>query len=61
MWKGRIKTGKAVIFPGKLGEIFQFFPGRIEAAFLHVIDPNFSSFYVKCARKCQKTYNSDIF
>ena len=29
--------------------------------FLHVLDPNSSSFYLKCPRKCQKTYNFDIF
>ena len=29
-------------------------PERIEAAFLHVHDPNSPSFYVKCPRKCQK-------
>ena len=27
--------------------------------FLHVLDPNSFSFYVKCPRKCQKTYNFD--
>ena len=31
---------------------FNFFPGRIEAPFLHVFDPNSPSFYIKCARKC---------
>ena len=38
-----------------------FFPRRIEAPFLHVLDPNSLSFYVKCPRKCQKTYNFDTF
>ena len=55
----RVKTGKrTVIFKWNQG---QFFPGRIEAPFLHVLDTNSSSFYVDCPRKCQKTYNFDIF
>ena len=28
---------------------------------LHNIDPNYSSFYLKCPRKYQKTYNFNIF
>ena len=35
--------------------------GIMEAPFLHVFDPNSPSIYVKCPRKCQKTYNFDIF
>ena len=31
-----------------------FYPGRIEASFLHVLDQNSLSIYVKCPRKCQK-------
>ena len=48
-WKSRDKTGS------------NFCPERMEVSFLHVLDPNSSSFYVKCPRKCQKTYNFDIF
>ena len=36
-------------------------PERIEAPFSHVFDLNSPSSYVKCPRKCQKTYNFDIF
>ena len=32
-----------------------------KSSFLHVLDPNSPSFYVKCPRKCRKTYNFDIF
>ena len=28
---------------------------------LHILNPNYHSFYLKCPRKCQKTYNFDIF
>ena len=60
--ESRDKTGKTVIFPEIAEEIVQiFFPARIEASFLNVLDPNSSSFFVKCPRKCQKTYNFDIF
>ena len=34
--------------------MFQFCPERIEAPFLHILDPNYSSFYFKCSRTCQK-------
>ena len=27
---------------------------------LHILDPNYPSFYLKCPIKCQKTYNFDI-
>ena len=60
-WKSRVKTGKTVIFQGNEGKLFQFFPGRIEAPLLHILDPNYPSFYLKCLRKCQKTYNFYIF
>ena len=60
-WKSRVKTGKTVIFLGIPGKIVPFFLGRIGARFLHVLDPNSSSFYVKCPRKCQKIYNFHIF
>ena len=33
----------------------------IEVPLLHVLDPNSPSIYVKCPRKCQETYNFDIF
>ena len=49
-WKSRDKTGKIVIFPGIEGKIVPIF-----APFLHVLDPNSLSFYVKFPRKCQKT------
>ena len=42
-------------------QLFQFSPGRIEAHFLHILDLNYPSFYLKCPRICQKTYNFDIF
>ena len=60
--KSRDKTGKNLFFQGNLGKLFQFCSGRIEAPFLQVLDPNSSSFYVKCPRKCKKKpYNFDIF
>ena len=52
---------ETVIFLGIAGKIVPIFLGRIEAPFLHVLDPNSPSFYVKCPRKCQKAYNFDIF
>ena len=60
-WKGRVKTGKTVIFPGKSGAIFPVSPLKDRSPLLHVLDPNSPSFYVKCPRKCQNTYNFDIF
>ena len=59
--KSRDKTEKLSFFEGNQRKLFQRCPGRIEAPFLHVLDPNSPSFYVKCPRKCQKTYNFDIF
>ena len=52
---------KTVIFPGESGEIVLMLPWKDRNPLLHVLDPNFPSFYVKCPRKCQKTYNFDIF
>ena len=54
-WKSRVKTGKTVVFQGNQGQLFHFFPGRIEAPLLHILDPNYSSFYLKCLRKRQKS------
>ena len=59
--KSRVKTGKTVIFLWKAGSVVPILPGRKESPFLHVLDPNSPSFYVKCPRKFQKTYNFDIF
>ena len=40
------------------GNHSNYHPERIEAPpFLHVLDLNSPSSYVKCPRKCQKTYN----
>ena len=52
---------KTVIFPGNQRQLFQFCPRRIEAHFLHILDPNYPSFYLQCPRKFQKTYNFDNF
>ena len=52
------KLEKLSFFQGNQEQFFQFCPGRIEAPFLNVLDPNSP---VKCPRKCQKTYNFDIF
>ena len=57
----KAKTGKTVIFQEKLGQLFQFCPGSIETLFLHVLDLNYPSIYLKCPRKYQKTSNFDIF
>ena len=50
-----------LIFPGNQGQLLQFCPGRLEDLILHILDPNYSSFYLECPRKYQKTYNIDIF
>ena len=55
------KLEKLSFFQGNQGQLFQFCPGRIEAPLLHILDPNYPSFYSKCPRKYQKTYNFDIF
>ena len=53
--KSRGKTRKKLsFFHGNHGQLFQFYPGRIEAPSLHVFDPNSLSFYVKWPRKCRK-------
>ena len=39
------------------GNHSNYHPERIEAPFLHVLDLNSPSSYVKCPRKCKKTYN----
>ena len=63
--EGQVRKSRAKIgnchFPGKSGAIGQFFSGKIKALFLHILGPNYHSFYLKCLRKYQKTYNLDIF
>ena len=50
-----VKTGtNCHLFQGNQGQLFKFSPGRIEALFLNILDPNSLSFYVKCPRKRQK-------
>ena len=51
---------KLWFFQGNQGQSFQFGSGRIEAPLLHILDPNYLSFYLKCPRKYQRTYNFDI-
>ena len=34
----------------------KFCSGRLESLILHIFDPNYSSFYLKCPRKYQETY-----
>ena len=54
-WKSTVKTGKNCHFSrDSRKNCSNFFPGRIEAPFLHVLDPNSPSFYVKYPRKCKK-------
>ena len=53
-WKSRAKTGKLSFFQGNQGQLFQFCPGRLEALILDILDPNYSSFYLKCPRKYEK-------
>ena len=55
------KLGKTVIFPEKLEEIVSILPWKDSGPLLHILDANYPSFYLKCPRKCQKTYNFDIF
>ena len=55
------QNGKLSFFQGNQEQLFQFCSGRIEARLLHILDPNYLLFYLKCPRKCQKTYNFDIF
>ena len=60
--ENRDKTGKNCHFSRDSRENCSIFcPGRMEAPLLYVLDPNSPSIYVKCPRKCQKTYNFDIF
>ena len=60
--KGRVRTGKKNChFPGNQEKLFQFCHGMIESPLLHILNPNYRSVYLKCLRKCQKTYNFDIF
>ena len=56
-----VKTGKTVIFPEKSGQIVPFLPWKDRSTILRILDPNYLSFYLKWPRKCQKTYNFDIF
>ena len=42
---------ETLIFQGNQGQLVQFCPGRLEAFILHILDPNYSSFYLKCLRK----------
>ena len=41
-------------------EIILIFPWKDRSPLLHIIDPNYPSFYLKCNRKYQKTDNFDI-
>ena len=59
-WKSSVKSRKTVITPGKLVAIVPIFPWKDRSPFLHILDPNYLSFYLKCPRKWQKTYNFNI-
>ena len=62
---------KTVFVQGNQKQLFQFWPGAGKSGksgksgaivpILHILDPNYPSFYLKCPRKFQKTYNFDIF
>ena len=52
---------KTVFFPGKSGAIVSILPWKDISLRLHILDPIYPSFYLKCLRKCQKTHNFDIF
>ena len=52
-----LKLEKLSFSQGSLGQLSQFFPRNIYPLF----DPNYPSFYLKCPKQCQKTYNSDTF
>ena len=45
------KTEKTVIFPG---EIVPMLPWKDRSPLLHVLDPDFPSFYVKMSKKMSK-------
>ena len=60
-WKSRPKLEKLSFLQENQRELFQFCPGRIEAPLLHILDPNYPSFYLKRPRKCQDNFNFDIF
>ena len=49
------------MFQGNQGQFFQFLPWKDRSPIFTRLDPNSPSFYVKCPRICQKTYNLDIF
>ena len=49
--ESRAKTGKLSFFQGNQRQLFQFCPGRIEALFVHILDPDSPFFYLKCPRK----------
>ena len=59
--KSRAKTGETVIFQGNQEQLFQFCPGRIGSLSLHILDPNYLSFYLNVPEYIKKTYNFDIF
>ena len=65
-WEGEMESRaetekKLSFFQGSQWQLFIFCIGRIEALFLHIVDPNNPSFYLKCPKKYQNTYNFDIF
>ena len=41
-------------FHGNKEKLFQFCTGRLEVIILHILDPNYSSFYLKCPRKYKR-------
>ena len=55
------KKEKTGTFPEKSEAIVQVLPWKNRSPPLHILDPNYPSFYQKCPRKCQETYNFDIF
>ena len=56
------KVGPKLSFlKGNQGQLFQFCTERLECLILHIIDPNYLSFYLKCPRKYKKPYILTFF
>ena len=59
--ESRVKLERNCHFSRKIGEIVPILSWKDRSPLLHILGRNYPSFYLKCPRKCQKTYNFDIF
>ena len=54
-WKSRVKNAKKLSFSREIRAAVPILPCNDRSPLLHIFDPNYLSFHLKCPRKCQKS------